>query len=89
MIILLQAWNQTEKRPDYTNTNDYGHYVVAVGYDKKRIYFEDPAVFSTVYLTYKEFEKRWHADDVETLYNFAIAVYGKKKFNFNKPIRME
>ena len=43
VIINLQAWFRS-KKPDY-NTDNNGHYVVAMGYDERRIIFSDPSCF--------------------------------------------
>ncbi len=55
----------------YGDDDDYhedgsGHYLGAVGYDEKHIYFEDPSMKGTRgFLPYKEFEKRWHDKDAD------------------------
>ena len=87
VICLLQAWK--ERKVNYMRSNAWGHYVVACGYDDKRIYFEDPAVFSLTYLFFAELEKRWHGIDKVKLEHFGIAVYGKRRFDFKKPIHMK
>ena len=43
VIITIQAYKSGSK--SYSECWDDGHYVVAIGYDKHRIYFEDPANF--------------------------------------------
>ena len=40
-----------------------GHYVVAVGHDAERFYFEDPAMFGVGYIPRAELEARWHDYD--------------------------
>ena len=90
IILLIQAWTEKKKINWEKDWND-GHYVVAIGYDKKRIYFEDPSSLARTYLNYKELEKRWHDKDKygKSYINFGIAVYGKKpKFNPSKKIHM-
>jgi len=91
VILFLQAWGPEEV--DYENTVAHGHYVVACGYDnkKERILFEDPAIFGTGYLTYKELKKRWHGEDGkdEYLSQYGIVVWGKKRFNYKKPIKIK
>jgi len=92
IILLVQAWAGRKKvkwRKDWKD----GHYVVAIGYDNKKIYFADPSSIFVTYLTYKELMNRWH--DKETIptkkrfVNFGIAVYGKKPvFDFKKKIHM-
>ncbi len=91
VILVLQAWTEQEK-VDWKNDWDDGHYVVAIGYDREKIYFEDPSAFERTYLTFEELRKRWHDIDVsgQRYYNYAIAVYGKKpKFSNHKIIHMD
>jgi len=89
VILLVQAWS--DKKVDWEKDWADGHYVDAIGYDKKRIYFEDPSSVLRTYLTYKEFEKRWHDGSVKgrKYIHWGIAVFGKKpKYNPTKPIHM-
>lgn len=87
VIIVLQAW---EDKDDYTLEWNSGHYVVAIGYTKNKILFEDPSTFQTSYLTFKELMGRWHDQDEDTRYiQYGIAVYGKKpKFDKNKWVKI-
>jgi len=87
IILLLQAWTN-KNRVDWKNDWADGHYAVAIGYDKNKIYFDDPSSFKLAYLTYKELVERWHDVDIKgkKYFNHGIALYGKKiKFN-NKSI---
>lgn len=89
VILMLQAWGRSNS--NYAKGWSNGHFVVAIGYDFKKIYFEDPAAIQRTYLTYKELEKRWHDTDTDgTKYkNLGIVLYGKKpKFKLDQVIRM-
>jgi len=89
VILLLQAWTDKKKVNWEKNWSD-GHYVVAIGYDKNKIYFEDPYSILRTYLTYNELEKRWHDKSKGKKYfHFGIAVYGKPSFNLKKKIHMK
>jgi predicted double-glycine peptidase len=60
VICTMQAWGE----PDNYHNSEDGHYVVAIGYTKDRIYFEDPSLEGLRgYLNYDEFDKRWHDVD--------------------------
>lgn len=61
VICNIQAWgNKNEK---YSKAES-GHYVVAIGYDHKHIYFQDPSVHhKRGFLTPQEFLQRWHDED--------------------------
>ncbi len=89
IIILLQAWNSGNM--DYTNDFHDGHWVVAMGYDKNKILFEDPYSFERTFLKNKEFEERWHGKEGrEKILNYGIAVFGKKQiYNSKKIIHMD
>lgn len=79
VILLLQAWSKTET--DYKNSWSNGHFVVAIGYDENRLYFEDPYSILRTYLTWEELLDRWHDKSIgnkEKLINMGIAIYGKK-----------
>lgn len=91
VIIALQAWT-LKKSIDWEKDWNNGHYAVAIGYDAKKIYFEDPSSVVRTYLTYNELEKRWHDVDARGVkyINFGLAVYGKKPGRGpRKPIHMD
>lgn len=85
VILLLQAWTHQEN-VDWENDWEDGHYVVAIGYDKKRIYFEDPYALSRTYLTDAELMKRWHhRDNTGKKYlNWGLVVTGKRSDDWRK-----
>jgi len=79
VIILLQSWAGGKISNWQDNWKD-GHYAVAIGYDSKKIYFEDPYSFVKTYLSYSELEERWHGmDGKKKCFNYGIAVLGKKR----------
>lgn len=88
IIILLQAWNK--KNINYSKDYYDGHWVVAIGYDKTKIFFEDPYSFKKTYLKNKDLKDRWHAkENRQKIMNFGIAVFGRKpKYNSKKAIPM-
>ena len=92
IITILQAWAK-RKVDDWENDWTDGHYVVAIGYDNKKIYFEDPSSILRTYLEYEELKKRWHDIDDKTkkrYYNFGIVIHTKKKpANLKKVVHMD
>jgi len=86
VIILIQAW--ATRKTDYEKTNNWGHYVVVCGYNKKGFIIEDPAVFGRGFISYHQLLKRWHAEDDKILVNFGIAVWGKKPYDYKTYIRI-
>jgi predicted double-glycine peptidase len=83
IIMLIQAWGDLD---DYSEAWIHGHYVVAEGYTRNKIIFEDPSSFNVTYLTFDDLMTRWHdQDDYRKYINYGIAVYGKKPiFDKNK-----
>lgn len=74
VMITLQAWDKTN--PNWEKVWKDGHYVVAIGYDKNKIYFEDPASEEETFLTYKQLNDRWHDIDTKNkkIRNWGIAI---------------
>ncbi|MEF3691656.1 MAG: cysteine peptidase family C39 domain-containing protein [Candidatus Moraniibacteriota bacterium] len=66
VLILLRAW-------------DDDHWVVAIGYNKEKIIFEDPYSIKRSFLKNKEFLKKWHTNEIDSEFpNHGIAVFSKK-----------
>lgn len=89
--MLLQSWSGV-KNKNYKKDWDDGHYVVAIGYDKNHLYFEDPYSVLRTYLSIKEVNERWHDDTVKMgkLKNIGIAVYGKRAcYDLSKMFHMD
>ncbi|HWU85948.1 MAG TPA: C39 family peptidase [Kofleriaceae bacterium] len=63
VMLMLQAW--ADPRPaSYRDHWEDGHWVVAIGHDTTRIYFEDPYLEGARgYLTHAQLDERWH--DIE------------------------
>lgn len=76
VICLLQAWS--EHPVDYKDEWNDGHYVVAVGYDEKNIFFMDPSTLGNyTYIPEYEFLDRWHdTDGKEKLTHFGMLIKG-------------
>lgn len=92
-IILLQAWrNYSANNLDWKKDYKDGHYVIAIGYNDKCIFFEDPSSVYRTYLTFDELETRWHdvEDDNKTKNSHvAIVIRGKKNFNSKDILHMD
>jgi predicted double-glycine peptidase len=81
VICEIQAWSEnSDPKPEvYYNENKNGHYVVAVGYDTKNIYFEDPSTIHALgYIPTDEFDKRWHEKDKSGLHHHLGIVIWQK-----------
>jgi ABC-type bacteriocin/lantibiotic exporter with double-glycine peptidase domain len=91
VIISIQAWSgkkNTRWKDDWTD----GHFVVVIGYDRRKFYFQDPYSIFKDYLTYAELNERWH--DVDTdgkrYFNYGIVVHGRKrKYSYKKFVHMD
>jgi len=77
VVLAIQAWADDPK--EYNTSIENGHYLVAIGYDDEKIFFEDPAVLGhKTYLSFDELESRWvDSESKQVLLHFGIAVYGK------------
>lgn len=93
VILLVQAWTE-KKKVDWEKDWSDGHYVVAIGYDKNKMYFEDPSSVLKTYLNFGELEKRWHDTDGSSrkkgkkYVHCGIVVSGKKKYDSKKSMNM-
>jgi uncharacterized protein len=64
VICSIQAWR--DFYTPYKHDWDDGHFVIAIGYDKKNIYFMDPSVLGNyTFIPIHQFLKRWHDLDVD------------------------
>jgi predicted double-glycine peptidase len=90
VILRLQAWSQHENT-EWSKNWDDGHYVVVIGYDSEKFYFEDPWVATRTYLKFGELLERWHDIDVDgnECINCGIVITGKKKYKSNTVVHME
>jgi len=84
-------FSNNKKKINWQNNWSDGHYVVAIGFDKNKIYFADPSSIYKTYLTYKELEERWHDQDIndKKYINYGIAVMGKSNYKYSKTIHMK
>ncbi len=93
VVIALQAWRKKVK--NWKNEWSAGHYVVPIGYDNKRIYFDDPASIFRTFLTFDELKERWHDQyyingKSKRLVNWGLIVYGKKPvFKADEAVHMD
>jgi len=91
VILLLQAWTEN-KKVDWENNWSDGHYAIAIGYDKKHIFFQDPYSLFISYLTFEAFMERWHGTRFpgKKIHNFGIIAQGKKpKYDLQTAVSME
>lgn len=83
VICLIQAW--AGKKVDYKTDWEDGHYVVAVGYDEKNMYFMDPSTLGNyTFIPIGEFLDRWHDRDGKTRLNHFGMTVSKGKAVFNR-----
>jgi predicted double-glycine peptidase len=91
VLIAIQAWIDGGNPRDlegWAARTDDGHYLVAIGYDRNRMYFEDPAMFGIGYIGFDELEARWHDYDQKgnRLDHFAI-IFEREKATVAKKQR--
>jgi ABC-type bacteriocin/lantibiotic exporter with double-glycine peptidase domain len=84
VILAIQAWGNKD---DYSQDWKDGHFVTAVGYDKKGFFLMDPAQMGYSYISDKKLEGRWHdmEKDSEKIVRMGIMIYGKEpKFDYDR-----
>lgn len=59
-VIILFQDDRKDKKAPWRRVWDCGHYTVAIGHDRGRIYFDDPDRENITYLSFSEFKDRWH-----------------------------
>lgn len=80
VIVAGQAWRETEEG-DWSKEWLCGHYMVVIGLDDKKVYFEDPSLLgSRGFISRQEFLRRWHdMDGAGRRYEqLAIIIEGQK-----------
>jgi len=68
VMVAAQAWrNEDQKNTPWSNIWDSGHWMVAVGSDSDKVYFEDPSILGSLgEIPKAEFLERWHDIDGST-----------------------
>jgi ABC-type bacteriocin/lantibiotic exporter with double-glycine peptidase domain len=92
VIIMIQAYVDDITTINWKETYDWGHWVVAIGYDSTRIIFSDPASFNRTYLTYSELDERWHACDDKDQpdpESIAIIIQGHQDFDSAELVHLD
>jgi len=87
-IIALQAYRSVNV--DWKDDWEDGHYVVAIGYNNSRIYFEDPSSYKRTWLSHEELMDRWH--DIEgdkKIYQWGCTVQCKSNYHANDSVHMD
>jgi len=91
VILRLQAWREQKSPRNWEKDYIDCHYVVAIGYTKNSIIFEDPSSFTRTYLSFSELKKRWHSTDDEEKkdpQSVCIIIKGTPKYYPNKIVHM-
>jgi predicted double-glycine peptidase len=65
VVVLVQAWGEEDDetpRPGYQDVWEDDHWLVAIGYDRDGVIFEDPSLQGLRgYLSYTQLDERWHS----------------------------
>jgi len=79
VIVMLQAWGDRARYREHWRD---GHWVVAIGYDARGIYVEDPVIEGARgFLTYAALADRWHDLEGPTdrrVRRFGLIVWGRR-----------
>ena len=79
VMLMIQAWGPHIRH--YNRRWRFGHWVVAIGFDKQGFYFEDPVIKKyRGYLTSEELSHRWHdyGVDFKKTKRYGLAIKGKQ-----------
>ena len=81
VITTVQAYSGKSEYFNYSRSWSNGHYVIPIGYDDKKIYFQDPSSNLRTFLTYEEMNERWHDKDFDgkKLLHFGMVIFGPNK----------
>jgi predicted double-glycine peptidase len=61
VMLMIQAWRDSQTQKSYKKEWGKGHWVVAIGYDRAGMYFEDPSLAAIRgFISYAELKERWH-----------------------------
>jgi len=75
VLLMLQAWPETAPLTGFRDVWNTGHWVVAIGYDARGVYFEDPSLDDARgFLTHEALDERWH--DIEGVDERHVQRYG-------------
>lgn len=86
VMIMMQAWTDKKIRKReklhelYRDGWKEGHWIVAIGFDRSCIYFEDPSLEAIRgYLTNEELEDRWHDTGPHGVHveHYGLVIYRK------------
>jgi len=86
-MVAVQAWLEAYPAPDWSRHWEAGHWLIVIGMDEQKIYFEDPSLLGARgWMTQAEFLERWHdyvgeppcCDEKDRLYSqLSISVHGR------------
>lgn len=88
VLMMLQAWRENQNEESYEKDWSSGHWVVAIGYDKCGIFFEDPSLAAIRgYISFEDLNLRWHDTGPlrKKLYKYGLAIWKPELKNINKP----
>lgn len=94
VLLAIQAWADTPNSY-LAQTNEDGHYVVAIGYDNKNIYLMDPSTLGHyTYIPTEEFLLRWHDYDsysgqVLNRFGMVLIKAGAERYNPEQITRLD
>jgi ABC-type bacteriocin/lantibiotic exporter with double-glycine peptidase domain len=87
-LLTLQAYRESN-RP-YRELWDDGHWVVAIGYDKRWTLYEDPASYHRTWLADEELMERWHdIDRGKRIWQWGCTVCVSGQYKHDRIIHMD
>jgi ABC-type bacteriocin/lantibiotic exporter with double-glycine peptidase domain len=87
-ILTIQAYRESN-RPYRTLWKD-GHWIVSIGHDDRRIYFEDPSSFHRTWLADEELCERWHDVDLgKRIFGWGCTMQGGGQYHHDQHFHMD
>jgi predicted double-glycine peptidase len=93
VLIMLQAWPDVAPPAGFANVWDSGHWVVAIGYDARGVYFMDPSIDGARgFLTHDALAERWHdieGGDAHHVHRYGVAIWRQRVVGAQHVARVE
>jgi ABC-type bacteriocin/lantibiotic exporter with double-glycine peptidase domain len=91
IMMPIQAWPDNPEDIDYSLDEEDGHWIICVGRDHEKFYFEDPSSVVRATIEFDKLDSRWHDADenLEKLDHFGMVIIGIPKYRYNDTIVME
>jgi predicted double-glycine peptidase len=92
VLMMLQAWPDAAPVTGFAGVWNSGHWLVAIGYDARGVYFEDPSLEDARgYLSHEALDERWHdieGPDERHVQRYGIEIWRQRIVNTQRVSRV-